>query len=634
MKKTGIIEKTAALALVTLLFLQHLRVFVLTVIWNLSKYLGAIENLAIYALAVIGAILLLPLLKKAAGGPRLFLLSGSLVITASAAMQFVRHPLAVNILAAFGVIMYLWMFILWITSAEGGEKPAAAPALLLAVLFDYTLRTLLYGYDIIWRKTAVTVPLMLLLCVLSFILLLRLYRQTVDGNAAPDKPGWRIIGFGPWFFLSVIYYQSLPALAQASGISDSPAILIGASSAAAGFAVFIFTPEEKRRKLNFAAGAALLLFTALVMFRVPLTPLWSWFGGFSLFAAAGIFSAGYGSKPETGGKTKVWITSLFMFFSWVLFIVLVMVDGLFKLQQISLLAAVVLLLTAIPFRAAAPGTAIPNRLRKTAIASVALLLALSLIWSVIASRPLDSAPPKEGPWVKIMTYNIHQGLDADYRADMEGIYEAIAAEDPDIICLQEANRAQISNGMIDNLAYLRLHLQLPYVYGANLGNGQYGNALFSRYPIISSENHLYENNSDEPRGVLEVKIEIPGGDLNMFVNHLDYLPSPHDVRTPQAKETLAFWGNKDRSILCGDFNADPRAPELMPLYDSRLIEVSDVLGLNGTPTFFEGYGEPAMHLDYIFLTPDLEFRNTEIIETRASDHKPVVTEVRIKTAAR
>ncbi|MCF2434967.1 endonuclease/exonuclease/phosphatase family protein [Streptomyces thinghirensis] len=108
---------------------------------------------------------------------------------------------------------------------------------------------------------------------------------------------------------------------------------------------------------------------------------------------------------------------------------------------------------------------------------------------------------------------------------------------------------------------------------------EYGVAVLSRFPIRSATNHEItrlstqdENPVPAPApGFGEVTLKVRGVPVQVFVTHLDYRSDPAVRRrrspTPDGswhRERAALPGA--RQVLLGDFNAEPAAPELRPLW--------------------------------------------------------------------
>ena len=78
--------------------------------------------------------------------------------------------------------------------------------------------------------------------------------------------------------------------------------------------------------------------------------------------------------------------------------------------------------------------------------------------------------------IRIMSYNLHSGFDVTGRLNLEGIAQAIEAEQADVIGLQEVSRGWVLDGSVDMLTWLSQRLNLPYVW-APTADPLWGNAI-------------------------------------------------------------------------------------------------------------------------------------------------------------
>ncbi len=160
--------------------------------------------------------------------------------------------------------------------------------------------------------------------------------------------------------------------------------------------------------------------------------------------------------------------------------------------------------------------------------------------------------------MKCVSYNIQYGLGSDGRYDLERIANEIA--DADIIALQEVDRFWQRSGMADSPAVLACHLpQHHWVYGPNLDidasyeeagrivhrRKQFGTMILSRWPILSTRNHLLPKWGDRvhhsiQQGMLEAVVDTPLGPIRVYSVHLSHLTEA--TRMPQIEATEGHSG--------------------------------------------------------------------------------------------
>ncbi|GAB3431664.1 hypothetical protein GCM10027569_79300 [Flindersiella endophytica] len=92
-----------------------------------------------------------------------------------------------------------------------------------------------------------------------------------------------------------------------------------------------------------------------------------------------------------------------------------------------------------------------------------------------------------------------------------------------------------------------------------------------------------------------------------------------------SKHRILARHGEQQQILVGDFNARPDAPELAPLWDRLQDAWATANGPDG------GFGYPATtpdrRIDYVTATRQIRIVSAEVVDTQASDHRPLVTDL-------
>lgn len=240
----------------------------------------------------------------------------------------------------------------------------------------------------------------------------------------------------------------------------------------------------------------------------------------------------------------------------------------------------------------------------------------------------------------VMSYNIHFGVGTDKVLDLERIAEVIKSQNADIVCLNEVDK-NFPDGRSDfkyQAKELAKMLDMNYAFEGNIrlpltNEGVFGNAILSRFPIQSWENHtLYQKEDEEIRGCIEANININGQIYNVFATHFDCHRS-HDIRTRQAEDIIEVIRKKGgkNMILTGDFNATvgdaPIETIKKSLYDS--FDLANKSKTHGTL-------RTGKRIDFIFVSGDLKdsVKEYRVIKNemtkKASDHFPVISRISIK----
>ena len=153
-------------------------------------------------------------------------------------------------------------------------------------------------------------------------------------------------------------------------------------------------------------------------------------------------------------------------------------------------------------------------------------------------------------------YTKSQWNQKSYRAKLKNIAKVIADMQPDIIGLQEIESKEALKDLQAQLN--RQGHYMPYSAITTHKNSTVKNALLSRYPIISKRD-LQVTKSYAFRDILEVKVNIEGKRLYIFVNHWKSKGGPESMRIVSAKvlkHRVDTLGEKVPIVIMGDLNSD------------------------------------------------------------------------------
>jgi len=237
---------------------------------------------------------------------------------------------------------------------------------------------------------------------------------------------------------------------------------------------------------------------------------------------------------------------------------------------------------------------------------------------------LANDPPKE---LRVLCYNIHIGIGNDKKLDLERTAKTIMDQEPDLVAIQEIDRHTERTQNIDQVAELKRLTGMHAVFGKtiNLGSGEYGIAILSKYPIKEHKiTPLPQMDNQEDRGVLEAMIQLDDKTSLLFAcTHFCHISE--ERRTKQAEKINELFAGRDGLIiLAGDINARP---------GSKTVETLKAVWTDATseaPTFPSD--NPRSKIDYIFYRPAemASLKETRVVaEPVASDHAPVLSVLEI-----
>jgi endonuclease/exonuclease/phosphatase family metal-dependent hydrolase len=284
----------------------------------------------------------------------------------------------------------------------------------------------------------------------------------------------------------------------------------------------------------------------------------------------------------------------------------------------------------------------PSRHRCRAVTAPALVAALL---GGLTLAPPAGAGPRPHPQVRlrVMAYNIQAGAGADHVFDLDRQARVIEAQHPDLVGLEEVDVDWAARSdYTDEASWLarRLHMHVFFapIYTLppdrpNAPDRRYGVALLSRLPILHARNREITRLSTqvpdpvpEPApGFPEVLVSAHGLPVWVYVTHLDYRSDPAVRQAQVADMDKIMDGRHGPKILIGDLNAQPDDAELTPLW-TRLTDALTVTGQRTTPTWPADV--PAKRIDYVTYTKGLRATGAYVPDTLASDHRPVVADLR------
>jgi endonuclease/exonuclease/phosphatase family metal-dependent hydrolase len=239
--------------------------------------------------------------------------------------------------------------------------------------------------------------------------------------------------------------------------------------------------------------------------------------------------------------------------------------------------------------------------------------------------------------LRVATYNIHkgvQGLGPVRRLEIHNLGHAVEQLDADIVCLQEVRKLHRREEQ-----YFTRWPELPqaeflcpegyfalYQTNARTKHGEHGNALLSRWPVVS---HGHEDMSDhrfEQRGLLHAELKIGRRKVHVIVLHLGLIAGS---RGRQVEQMLRFIEREiprtSPVIVAGDFN--DWGGKLRPMLNGHGFQ--DFIGERAL-TYPSRL--PLTQLDYVYcrgLKPvGLEIPRGRIW-WRMSDHLPLIAEFKV-----
>jgi endonuclease/exonuclease/phosphatase family metal-dependent hydrolase len=262
---------------------------------------------------------------------------------------------------------------------------------------------------------------------------------------------------------------------------------------------------------------------------------------------------------------------------------------------------------------------------------------------VLDDGPREGAVVSVWPVLRVMTYNIQYG--GPLGVNLGAVADAIRAEDPDLVGLNEVDHQRTRSGFRAEAEELAAATGLPYqYYGCTIGcgdvlPGRYGLAILSRFELTDWTKEFLPNRADgavdldgdpEARALLCGRVLPPGTrtTVRFCVTHFTNgsTDDAFAVRALQAQRVLELLGpdldGDGRVILVGDLNEVPGSGAVSALL-ARFGDAWSEAG-DGTAGATIPSDAPAVRFDYVLRGPAFGPATFAFVpETTASDHRPV-----------
>lgn len=225
--------------------------------------------------------------------------------------------------------------------------------------------------------------------------------------------------------------------------------------------------------------------------------------------------------------------------------------------------------------------------------------------------------------LRVLTYNIHHGEGTDGRHDLFRLESLIRTWDPDLVALQEVDQGTKRSYGIDQTRAFELGtgMQSRFFRAIDFDGGEYGQAILSRLPSVSSEIVMLPNRAGrEQRIAGEVVVSWNDEQLTFVTTHWDHADA--ELRKEQSASLVSRYRDTARTVvLAGDLNATPEQSEVQGL--GEVWELAEPPGVHATfPS-----EQPRTRIDYVLASKRGGWRVRALVpieESVASDHRPVL----------
>jgi endonuclease/exonuclease/phosphatase family metal-dependent hydrolase len=236
--------------------------------------------------------------------------------------------------------------------------------------------------------------------------------------------------------------------------------------------------------------------------------------------------------------------------------------------------------------------------------------------------------------VRVATYNIHkgvQGVGPRRRLEIHNLGHAVEQLDADIVCLQEVRKVHRREQRhfahwpdLPQAEFLAPEgYEVVYRTNAFTRHGEHGNALLSRWPVLSHQHEDISDHRFEQRGLLHVELLVHERVVHVLVVHLGLIRGSRARQVAQLQRFIEREVPADAPLLmAGDFNDWGGQTE-------RALGDSHFRSFKGPRQATFPARMPLVQLDYVFargLTPKAVHVPQGRNWWRMSDHLPMIAD--------
>lgn len=208
--------------------------------------------------------------------------------------------------------------------------------------------------------------------------------------------------------------------------------------------------------------------------------------------------------------------------------------------------------------------------------------------------------------MKIITYNIHKGMDEFNKNTLDDLISFLKKSDANIICLQEVLKS-IHYKIINDLG-----IEGYFLSTVELKNDNYGIAMYFNERINYVQG-FYLTSKKEQRGFIHTELFLNNKLVNIINTHLGL---NEDERKKQLEEICSYANQlRGKKLICGDFNQ-------LNVSIEEYYDLAKIFDCENIETF-----KPSKsRIDYIFMSKNLKPINYKVKFINLSDHYPVIGE--------
>lgn len=233
--------------------------------------------------------------------------------------------------------------------------------------------------------------------------------------------------------------------------------------------------------------------------------------------------------------------------------------------------------------------------------------------------------------LRLLDWNLHYGVSADPSVRLDEMVATIKDSGADVVTLQEVSRGWVLGGGADLATFLARETGMRVVF-VPAADRQFGNAILwdpLRGDLADVARHaLPYGAGPQERSAVSATLDAAGVPVRVTSVHLQHREENTPTRLDQLGTLLADEPVEGAYVLAGDLNAEPGWDEITLVEEHGLESGQDAAGDPDALT--SPAVAPAHRIDWVFGSDPVTFRSFEVLDVTASDHRPLLTELRTR----
>lgn len=234
-----------------------------------------------------------------------------------------------------------------------------------------------------------------------------------------------------------------------------------------------------------------------------------------------------------------------------------------------------------------------------------------------------------GRLILAASYNVHRCVGLDGSQEPDRVARVLRELRADIVGLQEVDSRSDPSGQVRQLEQLAAASGYHSIAGPTIlrQDGHYGNALLTGGRAREIRRLDLSHPGREPRGAIDVDLDIDGVIVRVIVTHLGLRPGERRFQVKRLLDVLSLEGG-NLTVVMGDINEWLPGSRPLRWLHGRLGRAP---AMRTFPSFL-----PLLALDRIWVWPRKALQAIEVHGTPAariaSDHLPIKASIDVRTS--